>query len=463
MSVRDQADDTATLSIIAIATGLVLAVFTLPLTTLASTSAAIGAGIGGEAWILSAMPLGCAVGLLPGGALADAHGRKRVFNAGLAVMGAALVASMIANSAPVLIVLRIVQGLGGAAVMACGLGLIAQAFPQGPRRARATSIWAIALGTGVAIGPIIAAFAERLSDWHAAYVIEGILALALAFAGRAVLKESKANQPRPIDVGGTVTLGAGMAALLTGLTILRSSGLSAALVALFVAAIAFLLAFIWIEHRQERPMLDLSLFRRPDFTGATLGAFFSGCGVLALMSLTPSMLQRLYDVPPVTGAFYLLAWSATSAITPFVANRILASASAQAMMIGGLVVCAIGQLMTGLLAADTAMIRILIGMMIAGAANGLLNVALGQQAIASVPHDRSAMGSGANNSARYLGSAVGLTIAALLMAGSGGDSWISRSAAWDAAVIATAGLSCLGAFLIFLLPRSPKSDDRTHD
>lgn len=460
MPTRIEAGDTAILTIIAIATGLVLAVFTLPLTTLEATSVAIGAGAGGQAWILSAMPLGCAVGLLPGGALADAYGRKRIFNIGLVIMGAALVASMAANNAPVLIVLRILQGLGGAAVMACGLGLIAQAFPEGPRRARATSIWAIALGSGVAAGPIIAAFAERLSDWHAAYFLEGVCALALAIAGKTLLAESKADKPRPLDLGGTVTLGAGMAALLTALTSLRGSGASAFVISLFAAAAALFLAFAWIEHKQDRPMLELSLFRRPDFTGAMLGAFFSGASVLALMPLIPSMLQRLYGVPPLTGAFWLLAWSGTSAITPFAANRILNSVSARVMMVWSLAICAIGQMTTGLLAPDTAMVRIVVGMIIAGAANGLLNVALGQQAIASVPQDRSAMGSGANNSARYLGSAFGLTVAALLMAGADGGSWQDNASGWDAAVIAASAFACMGAALIFMIGRVSRSADR---
>lgn len=125
--------------------------------------------------------------------------------------------------------------------------------------------------------------------------------------------------------------------------------------------------------------------------------------------------------------------------------------SPAALMTFGLIACGLGQLGTGFIGAETAPMRILPGMVLAGAANGLLNAALGQQAIASVPPERAAMGSGANNTARYLGSAFGLTLGALLMTGVGGAA--AMAAGWNRAVDAGAGLSFLGAVLIFALQR----------
>src|SRR4051794_12906897 len=118
------------LAVVAGATALVLIVFTLPLTTLTSTAHDLGAGPGAQAWLLSAMPLGCAIGLLPGGAVGDDYGRRLVFSAGLALMALSLALAAVTSDAGVLIVLRVVQGIGGAGVMACGLGLLAVAFPE---------------------------------------------------------------------------------------------------------------------------------------------------------------------------------------------------------------------------------------------------------------------------------------------------------------------------------------------
>jgi hypothetical protein len=91
------------------------------------------------------------------------------------------------------------------------------------------------------------------------------------------------------------------------------------------------------------------------------------------------------------------------------------------------------------------------GLFLAGAANGLLNAALGRQAIASVPPERAAMGSGANNTARYLGSAVGLTIAAVIVAHEGASGVRADLLhGWTVAVMVSAALSATGAVAAFL-------------
>jgi hypothetical protein len=118
------------------------------------------------------------------------------------------------------------------------------------------------------------------------------------------------------------------------------------------------------------------------------------------------------------------------------------------LLIGGLIGCALAQLMLLGPAPDDALLRLLPGLFLAGAANGILNAALGRQAVASVPADRTAMGSGANNTARYLGSA-GITVAAALIAHGaevGGMTGLLRG--WDQAVLVTTAFSILGALVV---------------
>ncbi|RKF23313.1 MFS transporter [Altericroceibacterium spongiae] len=437
----------AVLTVVALATALVLVVFTIPLTTLGSSSAALSAGPAYQAWILSAMPLGCAIGLLPGGAMADDHGRRLVFNAGLTVMGLTLIAGLIITSPLALTILRILHGVGGAAVMACGLGLIAKAFPEISERTHATAIWAAALGAGVAVGPIFASLIDHFIGWRAVYGLEGAVSIALALTGAVLLPESKADKPRPVDLAGSLLLGCGMATLLAGMTEARQNLFAPLAIALALAGAALLTGFVLVEQRKSQPMLDMALFRRPDFSGATLGAFFSGAGVLAIMSIVPTVLERGYGISPVMGAIFLLAWSATSAVTALGARYLPAWATPHRVIIIGLVACAIGQTAIGFLGPDSHALRIVPGMILAGSANGFLNAALGRQAIASVPAERAAMGSGANNTARYLGSSVGLTLGAILIA-HGGETREGLFMGWDAAVILSAVMSLLGALCI---------------
>ena len=145
---------TSTLTVASLATALVLMIFTVPLTTLTSTAQALGADAGAQAWILERHERRRSVGSAGSGAIGDDYGRRRTFVAGTVVLALASVLGALAPNALTLIVARIVQGLGGGAILACGLGLIGQAYP-GRALARATGIWAAALGAGVAVGPIL--------------------------------------------------------------------------------------------------------------------------------------------------------------------------------------------------------------------------------------------------------------------------------------------------------------------
>jgi MFS family permease len=442
----------ATLVIASLATALVLIIFTVPLTTLTSTAQALGVGPGGQAWILSAMSVGAAAALLGSGALGDDYGRRRTFVAGTVVLALASVLGALAPTGLLLIIARIVQGLGGGAILACGLGLIGHAYP-GRTLARATGIWAAGLGAGVSIGPILSAGLDRFAGWTAPYWFSALAAAVLTVAGRALLAESRASNPRRIDVAGTLLLGFGMAALLAALTESRT-GLDQLSVYALIGAVLLLAAFVAVERRLASPMLDLSLFRRPDFVGATIAALASGAGVLSIMSLIPMILQRAMGVGTMVGATVLLAWSATSAITAIVARWI--PATPRNLMIGGLIACAAGQLAVYGLHADSPIVRVIPGMLLAGAANGVLNAALGRQAIASVPPDRGALGSGANNTARYLGSAIGLTVCTVLITHAGAASGSAGLlSGWNLAVLFSVAFSLMGALAVFLA-REPR-------
>ncbi|WP_082805951.1 MFS transporter [Marichromatium gracile] len=438
----------ATLAVASAATALVLIVFTLPLTTLTATAQALGAGPGGQAWILSAMSVGAASGLLGSGAVGDDYGRRRTFLAGTLLLALASVLGALAPNALVLILARVVQGLGGAAVLACSLGLIGHAY-SGRALARATAIWGGALGAGVAVGPILAAQLAALGGWSGPYWFAAVAALVLTVSGRLLLGESVAARPRPVDIAGTFLLGLGMAALLAGFTQTRTGWDQPSVYGLVIAGVALLAGFVVVERRLANPMLDLALFRRPDFTGAILAALASGAGVLTLMSLIPVILERAMGVDTMTTAWVLLAWSATSSVAAIAARWL--TLTPRQLLIGGLLGCALGQLSVYGLDADSSVLRLLPGMLLAGAANGVLNAALGRQAVASVPADRSAMGSGANNTARYLGSATGLTLCTLIVTHAGGGSEADAVlAGWNGAVLVTVGCSLLGALAVFL-------------
>jgi hypothetical protein len=112
--------------------------------------------------------------------------------------------------------------------------------------------------------------------------------------------------------------------------------------------------------------------------------------------------------------------------------------------------CAIGQLLMLCLDLDQGWVSALPGLLVAGISNGILNASLGHEALATVPGHRAAMGSAANNTARYLGSALGIAMISILMAGGDGEALLHG---WHVAVIASTGFSLVAAAAIWLLSR----------
>jgi hypothetical protein len=257
--------------------------------------------------------------------------------------------------------------------------------------------------------------------------------------------------PRPVDVAGTLLIGLGLAALMAGLVEGRAGWNQPPVIALVALGLALVVAFVAVERRIMHPMLDLALFGRPDFLGATVAALASGLGVLALMSLVPTVLERGLNEGAVLAAVVLLAWSATSVVSALGARRLPSWASPRVQLVAGLVGCAAGQLALVGLTPESPIGRLLPGLLVTGAANGVLNAALGRQVVASVPADRAAMGSGANNTARYVGSGIGITIVTVLLTRSGAAPGAAGLlSGWNVAVLLTVGFSLVGALVVLL-------------
>jgi MFS family permease len=440
-----------TLAVAAMGTVLVLVAYTTPIATLASTASGLGAGPAGQAWILSSMSCGLAVGLLPAGAIGDDYGRRRMFAAGAVLLALTCVLAALAPDTAILVAARIGQGLGGAAILACSLGLIGHAFPPGPGRVHATGVWGASVGGGIALGPLLAAGLDDALDWRSAYGAIAVLAALLAVLSWRLLTESRSDRQQAVDLVGIALLGAALAGLLAGLVEGRSGWTQPSAIGLLTGGVVLAAGFVMVELHRQNPMLDLRLFRKPDFAGATIGALATGAGVIAAMSFLPTLLQRGLGHSVVYAALMLLGWSATSVVSALLARRLPAGFTPRAQLVAGLLGVAVGQAMLTGLDTHAGVGRILPGLLVAGAASGVLNAALGRQAVASAPVGLASIGSGANNTARYLAAAIGVTIVAVL---AGHPTPAGVISGWNVAVLVTAAISVAGALTVVALGRA---------
>jgi MFS family permease len=201
---------------------------------------------------------------------------------------------------------------------------------------------------------------------------------------------------------------------------------------LLVAAVLLLTAFVGAERRSAEPMLDLALFRRGEFVVASAGALFTGVAVIGLMSYLPTMVSRVLGSPPLAAGAVISLWAGVSFLMSLQVRRLTVRGGR--LIAAGLVLCAAGDLALLGLSPHRSWWWLVPGLVVSGIGSGVLNAALARMAVASVPPSRTAMGSGANNTARYVGASIGVALVVAVDA-----SWSAHAALVGAALVALGG------------------------
>ncbi len=333
---------------VAVGTFLSLVVFTLPLADLPTLARASTAGRSAQAWILSSMSAGLAASMLLAGALADDRGRRRVFAAG--AVGMALGSLICAVSfGPVLFVAgRIVQGVGGSALIAAGLALLSAWSVDAVQRSKATALWGTSVGAGIAVGPVLAGSFDLIGWWREIYVVIVVASLMLLLHRRSAQPAGPdAGVDAPIVHGHSIcsarsAFTAAMTLVLVGLTEIRQPGGQTLAVIMFVLAGGCVVAFVIIERRVGQPMINFSFFAEPRFAAASLAGLITGIGVIGQLSVTSSYLVKDFGLLPIGAAGLLALWSATSAVTALLSRRLPSFASGPRQLVIGLVGVTIG-------------------------------------------------------------------------------------------------------------------------
>jgi Na+/melibiose symporter-like transporter len=306
------------------------------------------------------------------------------------------------------------------------------------------------VGGGIAVGPIVTGLLDEIEAWRVFYVLLAVGAVALAMAAARIVVESASAVPHPVDAAGALTLGGALTLTLVALTEGRHGVTT--LVAWAAAGAALLwVAFVFVELRQREPMLDLTLFGHRRFVAATVAALGTGVSLIGLMSFACSFFISTLRLSSLEAGAVLLAWSGTSALAAVFARRLPAAISGARQLGIGLLGVTVGELaMVG--AVPRSIWLLLPGLLISGVASGVLNAGLGREAVASVPADRAALGSGANNTARYLGSSIGVTLVVIIATASGSDRH-HAIAGWNHAVLVVAAIAAATAVVVLALDR----------
>jgi EmrB/QacA subfamily drug resistance transporter len=415
-------------------------------------------------WVVDAYSLTLAAFLLTGGALADLLGRRLLFTAVLVVFTISSAVCGLSTTPLMLNLARGVQGVGGALMYATSLALIAQAF-HGRERGMAFGVYGAVTGAAVAAGPLIGGVITSAIGWEWIFFVNvpiGVFAVALTLSKVA---ESRDPHPSGVDWAGLVTFSGSLFLLVFALV--RGNGLgwgSTQIVAMLSAAAVLFAAFIVAESVQEHPMLDLSLFKRPAFVGASVTAFTLSSSAFAMfLYLTLYIQDVLHYSPLQAGLRFLPTTLVMFAVSPL-SGRLSTRVPIRVLLGVGLLFVSGGLLAMTAVTPTSGWTALIPGFVLQGIGVGLINPPLASAAVGVVEPARSGMASGANSTFRQVGIATGIAgLGAIFQhdlgaaAASGAVQHVGHAAFVDAFTtilqIASA-VALVGAVLAFALVRS---------
>jgi EmrB/QacA subfamily drug resistance transporter len=366
----------------------------------------------GLQWVMNAYLLVLAAFVVSAGRLGDILGRRRLFLIGMAAFACGSVVAAVSDAEEILVAGRILQGLGGAALLGLSLAIVSTVFPE-RERARALGIWAGVSAIGLGIGPLVGGALVEAISWRWLFWLNlpfCLLGVVLVLASTAEQRDETAA--RRIDVAGVVTVGLGLAAIVIALVEGKVWGwTSAATLGVFAAGLALLVAFWLIEHRVRSPIVEFDLFRNGPYFGASAAGFcLLGC-YWGVMFLQPQYLQTdLGHGAFAAGALILPVTAPMIVISPM-GGRLMAMFGVRGLMTAGMALGTAGLVVLAQVDASSGYGLLFPGYLLFGIALGLVYAPMSTAAMTAMPRAKAGIAAGVLAMNRVLAGAITLAAA----------------------------------------------------
>jgi EmrB/QacA subfamily drug resistance transporter len=363
-------------------------------------------------WVVTIYLLVVSGTLLGFGRLGDMIGHKSTYVWGFVVFVAGSALCGLAPGEASLVAFRAVQAIGAAMLFANSLAILTADFPP-ERRGRVLGTMAMMTYLGLTVGPPLGGWLAGAYGWRAIFFINvpiGVVAVAMAI--RAIPNDSGELYLGHFDWVGAGVFLAGLTALVVALNQGEQRGwTSPAVLGLLVAAAVAGVAFIWLERRSERPMLDLALFSDMTFTASAVGAVLNYVTVYTVVFLMPFYLQQGLGLSPARTGLLLAVQSVVMAVVAPIAGRLSDRTGTRAPAVGGMVVLAAGLVALGLLGARGSQTGVAVALAVVGLGTGTFISPNSSALMGAAPRNRLGIASGVLAEARNVGMVLGVGLA----------------------------------------------------
>ena len=414
---------------------------------------------GTATWVLTAYLLSASIMTPILGRIGDMTGKKRVFVATLIALAAGSLLAAVASSIGVLIVARVIQGIGGGMVPVA-FGIIRDEFPA-RKVTGAVGILASLTAVGAGLGIVLAGPIVNLLGYHWLFWIPMILTVVAAVSAVLFVPESPVRTPGRISWLPALLLSAWLVALLIALSQAPVWGWgSGTVIGLLTGAVVLAAGWVISELRAATPLIDMKMMRQTAVWTNNLVALLIGVGMYATFAFLPEFVQT----PAAAG--YGFGASITrsglmllpSAVTMFgvgmFAGRLAARLGGKVLVVAG---CLIGSVAMAILAfAHQQQWEIYLSNAIMGVGFGLAFAAMSALVVAAVPHSQTGVASGMNANIRTIGGSIGAAVMASIVTSQLGPSGLPKEAGYTIGFAAMAGGLVLAALAGLLIPSAQR-------
>jgi len=418
----------------------------------------LGAGLADFQWVVNGYLVAMGALLLTGGALADVHGRRKVFLVGTTWFALASLLCAAAPSTLLLIVARGLQGVGAALMVPASLAMIQAGFHPDDR-GRAIGVWAGLSGLATLVGPVLGGWLVEAVSWRAIFLINPAVALiALGVAWRGVPHLVPGGGRKSVDSVGAVTATGALGGLVFALIQGPVWGWShAAVVAAFALAFLSGAAFLDMERSTAQPMLPLEFFGRRQFTGAnatTLAVYFALSGTFFVLSL---QLQRVMGYSPLQAGLAMTPVTLSLLVLSPLAGRYADRRGPRLPMTVGPAVAALGLVLLAGLGMGGGAYRtdVLPGLGVFALGLGIAVAPLTTAALGALEDRHAGLASGVNNAVARVAQLLAIALLPLMVGLSGVErvGGVALAHGFGLAMRVGAGILLLGSAVAWVMVR----------
>lgn len=376
----------------------------------------LDASLSATVWVSNGYLLSAAMTLAIFAALSSRIGFRSIFAFGLGLFTLASVGCALSSSLDMLVIMRVLQGIGGAATLSIGPAILRSVFPN-RLLGRILGLNALLIGTSTAIAPILGGTILSMLSWQWLFAINiplGIIALLLTLR---VIPNNPALKREPFDYAGALLSAVALGALIMAADAFTHPGNGDLTTAVIFASIAILsgLAFIWVQQRVTKPLLPLNIFASSRFSLAALTSLASFVSQGITFIALPFLFQSVYGYSALVSALLFTPWPIGIILAAPHAGRLADRYSAAIISTAGLCIFAIGLTLLAMLPEHAQVWNICLRSLICGIGFGCFQSPNNKEMLSNASRENSGYASGVLAIMRTFGQCLGAAFVGVMM------------------------------------------------